>query len=228
MAAVAVDIPPSNHLLPGSHPLPTPPWPEPFPSSTGTVNPEAVASEWVDSFSRSITFDGPSVRNSFSAEAYWRDLLCFSDDFHTFQGPDKIVEFVQKSQHTCYLTVDTSNKHRKPQIVNLAGLEIVQTFLNIETRFGRGDGLLRLVKGGDHGSWEALTLFTTLKELKGYEENINSRRPTGLEEEPAAGGMNWKDRREAQSNFEGSHEPVVLILGIIATSADADCLCLRL
>jgi len=222
MATAAVDVPPSNHLLPGSHPLPTPPWPEASPSSTETVDPDIIASKWVDSFNRSITSDSSSVRNLFSAEANWRDLLCFSNDFHTSQGPDKIVDFVKKSLHTCWLTIDATKEHRKPQIINLAGLEIVQTFLKTETRFGRGEGLLRLVKCGDGGSWKALTLFTTLKELKGHEETIHSRRPSGLEKEPAAGGMNWRDRRKAQSNFEGDLEPAVLILGIIAISTDVE------
>lgn len=223
MATAAVDIPPSNHLLPGSHLLPTPPWPEPSPLSTGNINPEAVAAEWVDTFNNFIKYDWPLVRLSFLAQAYWRDLLCFSNDFHTSQGPDKIVDFVKKSQHHCSFTIDTSNEHRKPQIVKLAGLEIVQTFLIIDTRFGRGEGLVRLVESWEQGPWKALTLFTTLKELKGHEENIKSRRPTGLEKDPAAGGLNWTDLRKAQSNFEGSYEPAVLILGMIAISADVDC-----
>jgi len=225
MATAAVDVPPSNHVLPGSHPLPTPPWPEPSKPNPKTVNPEAVTSEWVESFNQSITADGASIPNLFAAESNWRDLLCFSNDFHTSQGPDKIIEFVKKSLHTGWLTIDASKEHKKPQIINLAGLEIVQTFLKIETRSGRGEGLLRLVKSGDDGSWKALTLFTTLKELKGYEENTNSRRPSGLEKDPAAGGMNWSDRRRAQLNFEGDREPAVLILGIIAISAGVDCLC---
>lgn len=217
-----MDVPPSNHPLPGSQPLPTSPWPGPSQPSTETIDPEAVASNWIKSFGQSITANGTSFRDLFAAEANWRDLLCFSNDFHTSQGSGKISDFAKKSSHSCWLAVDASQEHKKPQIVNLAGLEIVQTFLKTETHSGRGEGILRLVKSRDGGSWKALTLFTTLKELKGYEEKIDSRRPTGLEKEPAAGGMNWRDRRKAQSEFEGDREPAVLILGNIAISADVE------
>lgn len=215
MATAAVDVPPSNHLLPGSQPLPTVPWPGPPQPSTEpeTIDPEAVLSNWIKLFGLSITANETSFRSLFAAEANWRDLLCFSNDFHTSQGPDRISEFVKKSSHSCWLTIDASHEHKKPQIVKIAGLKIVQTFLKTESQSGRGEGILRLVKSGDGGSWKALTLFTTLKELKGYEEKIDSRRPTGLEKEPAAGGMNWRDRRKAQSEFEGDREPAVLILG---------------
>lgn len=53
-----------------------------------------------------------------------------------------------------------------------------------------------------------------VQELKSYEENTQARRPLGLERDPAGGGMNWKDHRYAEMNFEGDREPVVLIVGM--------------
>ena len=69
----------------------------------------------------------------------------------------------------------------------------------------------------DEQKWKAFTLFTTLEELKGYEELIKSRRPAGVKDGQDHGSANWKDNRDAQQNFEGGREPAVLILGIMST-----------
>ena len=215
MANAEVDIPPSNHLLPGSHLLSTSHWPEP--SSAGTQqeeDPKEVASKWAASFNEFIASNQLLAKDLFSDDCYWRDLLCVSWDFRTIQGPSNINSFLRSAVHKCTLEVDASKEHKKPQvIISLGGLEVIQSFLKVDTKVGRGEGLIRLVKSKDGGAWKAFTLFTALKELKGHEENIHARRPSGNDRDPVAGGMNWKDRRDAQMNFEGDREPVVLIIG---------------
>ena len=214
MATAEVDVPPSNSLLPGSYLLSTSHWPEP--SSAGTEqeeDPKEVVSKWVASFNEFIASRQHSSKYLFSDDCYWRDLLCVSWDFRTIQGPSHIDTFVQNTIHTCTLEVDASKEYKKPQVISLGGLEIIQTFLKVDTKVGRGEGLVRLAKSKDGGVWKAFTLFTTLKELKGHEENIDARRPSGNDRDPVAGGMNWKDRRDAQMNFEGDRQPVVLIIG---------------
>lgn len=138
-------------------------------------------------------------------------------DFHTLQGPEQILRFIQSSPQAGQLTsvsLDDSSAHKFPQAQGFGSLKAVQTFLKIETSTGRGEGLVRLVSDtNDGGRWKALTLFTTLKELKGYEENIRSRRPRGTESSLGDRGRNWKDRLVTQQNFEGGRQPIVLILG---------------
>ena len=140
-------------------------------------------------------------------------------DFHTLQGPVQISKFTQGSPQGRRLTLvslDESSSHKLPQASDFGGLKAVQAFLKVETKTGRGEGLVRLVSDtNDGGKWKALTLFTTLKELKGYEESVSSRRPQGTGSGLEDRSRNWKDLLVAQQNFEGGRQPTVLILGML-------------
>ncbi|KAL9032381.1 MAG: hypothetical protein Q9214_007994 [Letrouitia sp. 1 TL-2023] len=138
-------------------------------------------------------------------------------DFRTVHGYDQITTYVEK--------VDTKDRiqdiglfespaHKLPQIVEFHNLHVIQAFLRVETQCGRGVGLVRLVPNPNDGdSWRAFTLFTTLEELKGYEESIHDRRPTGLDYVSNNAILNWKDHILAQRSMESGHGPAVLILG---------------
>ena len=137
-------------------------------------------------------------------------------DFRTLQGPDQIAGFIESSNGRGIINVlvDEYVPHKVPQIARFGDLNVVQAFLKIETRNGRGEGLVRLVSDVDDGGiWKAFTLFTTLRELKGYEEKICTRTPTGLDRNLENEGRNWKDRLIAQRKFECGREPTVLIIG---------------
>lgn len=137
-------------------------------------------------------------------------------DFRTLQGPDQIAKFIESSKRGGIIDVllDESVPHKEPQIAQFGDLNVVQAFLKIETSIGRGEGLVRLVSDvDDGGTWKAFTLFTTLRELKGCEEKICTRRPTGLDRNLENEGRNWKDRLIAQQKFDSGREPTVLIIG---------------
>ena len=140
-------------------------------------------------------------------------------DFHTLKGPEQISRFVQSSSQDGRLVIaslDDSSAHKLPQAKDFGDLDTVQAFLKVETSTGRGEGLFRLVSDtNDGGKWKALTLFTTLKELKGYEEKIFSRRPQGTGSSREDRGRNWKDLLVAQQNYEDGRQPTVLILGML-------------
>ena len=149
-------------------------------------------------------------------------------DFHTLKGPAQISKFIQSSaqdRRLTFVSLDESSAHKLPQASDFGGLKAVQAFLRVETSTGRGEGLVRLVSDtNDGGKWKALTLFTTLKELKGYEENVSSRRPQGIGISLKDRSRNWKDLLEAQHNFEGGRQPTVLILGmLLSIMAAEDC-----
>ena len=109
--------------------------------------------------------------------------------------------------------IDRSSELRKPTITGFDGkgnVQGVQTFLTTESDVGRGLGVVRLVQ--QDGELKVFTLFTSMRELKGHEESINSRRPEGVAHGGQPGRKNWLERRVADENFENS-EPTVLILG---------------
>lgn len=150
----------------------------------------------------------------------WRDQLGLSWDYHTLQGPEKIVSFLKsapKGSRIKSIEIDSSNSTRQPCVsaVDYRGkVNGVASFLTLETDVGRGRGLVRLLKDSqDNDRWKAFTLFTTMHELKGHEETTKANRPTGVDHGGQPGRKNWQERRTATENFEGDKEPVVLILG---------------
>ena len=215
MAAAVLELPSSNHVVPGSHLLPHITYPETF--DVPVPDPDSVASTWISSLNHVIQKGSTSCSLSslFLRNAYWRDLLCLSWDFHTFHGPGQMSSFIKdrsKSWRIHTFNIDRRSDTTKPAVssIDFAGsLKGIRFFVSVDTDVGRGRGLARLLPDSqDHGKWKAFTLFTVLKELKGYEELSGERRPTGAQN----GSRNWKDKRDAEQDFEGI-EPDVLLVG---------------
>ena len=222
MAAVAIDsIPSYNRSEPGSCQLQAASYPSAAsPLSSEDVN--TVASEWVASLTKALnSHDYKSVEKLFLPEACWRDQLGLSWDYHTLQGPEKIVSFLKsapKGSRIKSIDIDSSSSIRQPGVsaVDYNGkINGVASFLTIDTDVGKGRGLVRLLKDPqDNGQWKAFTLFTTVHELKGHDETTKANRPNGVDHGEQPGRRNWQERRTVMENFEGDNEPVVLILGI--------------
>ena len=205
-------------MLPGSHGL----QPVYYPNSTisTAVNSEKVVTDWVDRFNNQVHAAGSSGAGLFLKGSYWRDLLCLTWDFHTLNGPEKIDSLFKTQSRGCRiksLTVDRTSNVGKPQMVPISfdkDVKGVQSFLTLDTDVGRGRGLVRLLPDSeDEGKWKAFTLFTTLEELRGYEEINGERRPMGTERNSHSPRKNWKEKRIAEENLEGDLQPTVLIVG---------------
>ena len=205
----------SDRVEPGSFPLGI----ANFPIGEASNDANAVATQWVDSFNKTINSDISSIADVFLPESYWRDQLCLSWDFHTLQGPQKIISLLSKSKsgpRIKSLTLDKTSELRSPTatVADTEGkTHTVQAFLTVETDVGRGAGLVRLVQ--EHSTWKVFTLFTFLTELNGYEESIRKQRPLGVQHGEHTSRKNWLDLRNAEENFEDGQEPTVLILGEI-------------
>lgn len=221
MAAAAVDsIPSYNRVEPGSCKLQAVAYPQASdPAKYEDV--DAVASEWVTSLTKALNGqDYNAIKRLFLPEACWRDQLGLSWNYHTFAGPQKIIDFLKSGPHGSRIKsveIDKSNAARQPSIsaVDYNGkINGVASFLTIKTDVGRGRGLLRLLKDPQDGEkWKAFTLFTTMHELQGHEETVKANRPHGVEHGGKPGRKNWAERRTATENYEGDSEPTVLIIG---------------
>lgn len=220
MATTAIPIVPSNTVLPGSHPLRTAQFPatpsdgsRPLLKSLPSV--KDIVSGWISSANGLLSATQTPSSALFVKEAYWRDLLCMTWDFRTIQGPQRIADFIAASSpdhRICHVSLDESADYKVPKATQLGDIQVIQAFLHVETYTGRGRGLVRLVPDiGDGSSWKAYTLFTSLEELKGHEEKIHTRRPTGHEAEEA--NTDWKTQLNKQHNYEGAQQPTVLIIG---------------
>jgi hypothetical protein len=216
---MATDILPSNSVISGAHDLPNISFPKPVESSHLPGNPSEIVSEWTSSFNDILKDGKTDVAEVFLKESYWRDLLCLTWNFHTIAGSEQISSFISglpKKWRLKSINADTSSDFRKPKIAALdypGSHKCIQSFLTLETDVGNGSGLVRLLPD-ENGKWKCYTLFTVLEELKGYEENIYTRRPKGVDYKSRSDRSNWKDDRIREENLETGDEPVVLIIGM--------------
>lgn len=154
------------------------------------------------------------VASLFLDECYWRDHLALSWDLRTIKTKTNITAALQDNKSLTQVIVDISTEFRSPKVTPFNPEQTssgILAYVKIETKLGRGRGLLRLAEE-DKGIWKIWTFFTSLEEIKGFEEPIGPRRPNGVEHGYHRGRKNWSDRRQEEEDFI-HHEPDVLIIG---------------
>ena len=220
-----VRAPASNHIIPASHLLPSASLPQGFLGDK--PEPKETVSKWLTSINENIKsgLEESDLSSCFLEDSFWRDLLCLSWDFRTLHGREQIASYVKgcsARSRTLSFSLDISAGHKEPALTTLdfdGNVNCLQAWLDVETDLGRGKAIVRLAPdSSDPGTWKAFTLLTTLQELKGLEESIQGRRPTGARDAQDQGPANWKDRRIAEQEFEDGREPAVLILGVSSMS----------
>ena len=219
MATAAVQTPSYNRVEPGSNQLKSAAYPESNAPPKADVH--KIASEWVESLNKALSSqDYDTLKQLFLLGSCWRDQLALSWDYHTLNGPEKIISFLKSSPRGSRIksiSIDDSSTLHAPHVsaVDFDGkVKGVGSFLNIENDVGKGPGIVRLLQDQqDGGKWKAFTLFTAMHELKGHEETVYGNRPNGVTHGGKPGRKNWQERRTAMENFVGDLEPTVLILG---------------
>ncbi|KAG1842836.1 hypothetical protein F4604DRAFT_1597190, partial [Suillus subluteus] len=111
------------------------------------------------------------------------DLLCFSWNFRTLSGSEKIRRFLSevvdgkpRLEHSglCDFKLDdhTANAPSSFKLLDLQGNEGVQGafIFTITKPAALGRGFFRLTQDA-HGKWKALTLFTNMQDLVGHKES---------------------------------------------------------
>jgi hypothetical protein len=203
--------------------------PAAYPTATSSTDcsPLDIAQAWIADFN-SIVISGDLLKLSdiFTEKSYWRDQLCLSWDFHTFHGVEKLIEFLKTNGSELKIQsflIDVSAPHRLPVIAAIdykGKVPCVQFWVDIETKFGRGVGIGKLVQDASDGNrWKAFTLFSTLREIRGHEESVGHRRVNGANHGSLVARSNWQDRRIASQEFS-SQDPVVLIVGTYTSTRD--------
>ena len=148
--------------------------------------------------------DADAAAALFQADSYWRDLVAFTWNIRTMEGPDQIRAMLQAQLPE----VTPSNLRPDPASATSASGEVVEGWIQFETKVGRGYGHVRLKDGL---IW---TLLTTLSELKGHEEPSGTRRPMGAEHGHDRNRKTWKEKREQEAAELGYvTQPYVLIIG---------------
>ena len=159
--------------------------------------------EWLSRFEAALTAgDGAAASELFLDDSYWRDLVAFTWNLKTVEGPAGVKDML-----------DHTLAHTRPR--NWATTEppaeaegVTEAWIEFETETGRGRGHLRLKDG------KAWTLLTTLAELKGHEENAGRGRSMGAEHGANPERETWLERREREARELGYEtQPEVLIVG---------------
>lgn len=147
--------------------------------------------------------------------SYWRDHLALTWDLHTVKGPGNIAEYVKASSTPITrVEIDSSSGFREPDFKPIdawGDVTGIQFFITFETKVGRGRGVVSLA--WQEAEWHIFTISTVLTELKGFEEPTGKKRTRGVEHGGNPERKNWRETREADTEFEGS-EPRVLIIGM--------------
>jgi len=129
---------------------------------------------------------------------------------HAAPGAEEIAALMVAKQGTAARAgFAVAQGRTPPRRVQRAGFEVVEGLFQFETEIGRGIGVVRLLAGEPS---RAFQLMTGLHELKGYEEKIGKRRPTGAAISRNFGGANWKEERTASQAY-ADRDPVVLVAG---------------
>lgn len=158
---------------------------------------------WLDTFSHAInTGDGAAVAALFLPDGLWRDHVAFGWTLATHEGAGAIAAFAAARG----AATGTSNWLSEAEVGASEG------YISFETALGRGKGYLRLVGEGDDS--RALTFYTMLAELKGFEEPLGTRRVSGMAEDPEGRGRSWKQLLEDEAAGYGADKnPYVLVIG---------------
>ncbi len=148
--------------------------------------------------------DIDQIRDMFTADCYWRDLVALTWNFKTVEGPDQVADML-KSQlpHT----TPGGFAIQDGEVPTEEG-GIPTAWITFETKVGRGWGLMRLKEG------RIWTLLTALQELKGFEEPRRQRRPMGAQHGAGKNRTTWKEAREAEAASLGyDTQPYTVIVG---------------
>ena len=169
--------------------------------------PSQRAAAWLQDFGAALAAGQPAQASAlFDGESYWRDLVAFTWNIRTQEGPAAIGEMLAAR------AADTaaSNFALEGEATEADG--IVDAWFTFETRVARGRGHLRLkaTPAGDR----AWTLLTTMTELKGFEEKKGTRRIAGAEHGVHRHRKSWAElRQQEQARLGYEEQPYVVIIG---------------
>ncbi len=167
------------------------------------MSPAEQVEHWLAEFSSALNGgDGSEITQLFGEESYWRDLIAFTWNIITLEGKQQISAML-----------DQCLAQALPVALSLSGDptvedDVTEAWFELETAFGRGRGVLRLVDG------RCWTLLTTMEELKGHEEKKGPNRIQGVTHGATRNRVTWlEERRREEQELGYSKQPYCVIIG---------------
>jgi putative flavoprotein involved in K+ transport len=158
---------------------------------------------WLAAFETALAKgDAEAAAAMFAPVSFWRDLVTFTWNIRTMEGPDEVRDMLRA------VLADVRPGHFAVTGEPSEAGGVTEAWITFETAVARGNGLLRLKDG------KAWTLLTAMTELKGFEEPLADRRPMGAEHGSEAGRKSWLEKRQQEAAELGyATQPYVLIVG---------------
>jgi cation diffusion facilitator CzcD-associated flavoprotein CzcO len=174
---------------------------------------ESQVRTWLQCFETAVTSkDTTALAALFQSDGIWRDVVALSWHLRTTVGRGEIAAaLLDHASDTRPRGFGIAENRTPPRWVTRAGTNTLEVLIAFETEAGRCSGVLRLVPDGS-GGLAAGTLITNLEELKGFEEQVGERRPSGENYSRSFGGENWLDMRERARAYR-DHDPAVIVVG---------------
>src|SRR5438067_11309820 len=137
-----------------------------------------IANHWLARFEQALAAgDADALAALFQGEGHWRDVLAFTWRIDTVSGREAIARRLEKFSASANAHAFRTDPERTaPRHVTRAGTKCIEAIFRFETELGRASGVVRFLPDEDVKAW---TLATVLEELRGHEERIGARRPTG-------------------------------------------------
>ena len=153
----------------------------------------AIAS-WLSAFEDALSnTDKAALASLFEDDSHWRDLVAFTWHLSPCAGAADIAIGLTNAQGSIKASGFTIDPNRTPpRRAKRLGRDVIEAFFVFETELGRGNGVVRLLDDTNARAWNFLT---TLEELKGHEEHLGPRRPSGEAYSRNFGGETWLDQR---------------------------------
>lgn len=180
-------------------------------SAVQSTTPAEHVKQWLRSFEKALAQGSErDLKALFADDCHWRDLLAFTWNITPHDSISAIVEQLVNTQPRVQAKGFSLPETRTPpRLVKRLGAGVIEAIFEFETSAGRAEGAVRLLEEQPGKAW---VLMSSLKELKGHEEPVGARRPSGAEDMRMFGGPNWADRRTEERLFR-DREPAVLIVG---------------
>lgn len=175
----------------------------------------AAFDSWVADFGQAIvSADAGSIAAHFPADGYWRDILALTWRYGTYAGHDEIKRGLGDELLRLHpRDLRAAEGRTPPRLVRRSARTVIEAYFDFDTDLGRGTGFVRLLVEGDRVADRPVwIMLTAMQELRGFEEQVGSRRPSGLEYSHDFAGTNWLDRRREAQGY-ADREPGVLVVG---------------
>jgi putative flavoprotein involved in K+ transport len=165
--------------------------------------PTAQVSSWLADFGTAVSRgEFAKATSMFGDDSYWRDLVSFTWNLKTAEGPQQIQAMLEATMPGA----KPSNFAIQGEGSEAGG--VTEGWFTFETATGRGRGHLRLIGG------KAWTLLTTLQELKGFEEKKRENRVKGVEHGVFKDRKSWLEARQDEERTLGfAKQPYVVVIG---------------